>query len=168
MTHPQKMLKDRYLVVPRTLILLFDDGKVLLQKGSPTKKIWAGYYNGLGGHIERGEDVLSAARRELFEESGLTCTDLHLCGVVTIDVEESQGILMFVVSGKIPSGHLINSAEGELNWVDKTEVAHVNCVEDLPYLIGKIETGNFFSLQYLYEDSGKLRIVDGSGRYNGF
>jgi len=47
--NPQKILANRYTVVARTLILLFDGDCVLLQKGSASKKIWAGYYNGLGG-----------------------------------------------------------------------------------------------------------------------
>ena len=46
--NPQVILKNRYQVVPRTLILVYQGDKVLLQKGAPTKKIWAGYFNGLG------------------------------------------------------------------------------------------------------------------------
>ena len=92
--NPQIILPGRYSFVARTLPLLLREEKVLMQKAPLTKKIWAGHYNGIGGHIENGEDVLSSARRELWEESGLECTDLHLCGVVTIEVQPSQGILM--------------------------------------------------------------------------
>ena len=61
----------RFSVVPRSLIFLFNDqDQVLLIKGSPEKHIWADKYNGLGGHIEPGEDILEGALRELAEESG--------------------------------------------------------------------------------------------------
>jgi len=69
----QGLNTERYAVVPRVLIFPFSaDGKVLLLSGAPHKRIWAGLWNGIGGHIEAGESVLTAARRELCEETGLT------------------------------------------------------------------------------------------------
>ena len=38
--------------------------EVLLLRGAADKRLWANRYNGLGGHVEAGEDVLSAAKRE--------------------------------------------------------------------------------------------------------
>ncbi|MCH7664271.1 MAG: NUDIX domain-containing protein, partial [Chloroflexi bacterium] len=55
---------DRYQLIPRVLIFITRGDEVLLLKGAPDKNLWANLYNGVGGHIERGEDVLSAARRE--------------------------------------------------------------------------------------------------------
>jgi 8-oxo-dGTP diphosphatase len=157
--NPQVILKGRYQVVPRTLILVFDRDFVLLQKGATTKKIWAGYYNGLGGHIERGEDVLSAARRELMEETGLECADLHLCGTVTIDVEELNGILLFVMAGTKSKGNIKNSDEGSLHWIDVNELSQLAIVEDIPEIVERIRnvtTGTgVFHAHYRYDMNGK-------------
>lgn len=155
--NPQVILKDRYQVVPRTLILVFKEDKVLLQKGAPTKKIWAGYYNGLGGHVEKGEDALSAARRELMEEAGLECSDLHLCGTVMIDVEEHNGIMLFVMTGNDVTGKSNESDEGSLHWINVNELAKMNVVEDIPEIVERIlQNGSeIFHAHYGYDENGK-------------
>jgi 8-oxo-dGTP diphosphatase len=157
--NPQILVPGRYHVVPRTLILIFNDRNVLLQKGASTKKIWAGKYNGFGGHIERDEDVLSSARRELFEETGLICPDLRLYGTVMIDVNESEGILMFVLCGWQPQGTLQGSDEGAPKWVDIADVSTLPVVEDITMLIEKItrmNVGEVFHGHYGYSEIGNL------------
>lgn len=144
-------------MVARTLLLLVKGNQVLLQKALLTKKIWAGFYNGLGGHIERDEDVLTSAKRELLEESGVKCKDLSLRGVITIEVEEQQGILLFVFSGGKISGSLRSSEEGQLEWVDIEKLATLPLVEDIPLLLDLIlqKREPFFG-HYSYDDAGKL------------
>jgi 8-oxo-dGTP diphosphatase len=58
---------DRYVCIPRTLIFITRGDKVLLLKGAANKRIWANKYNGVGGHVERGEDVLSDGSQRGFE-----------------------------------------------------------------------------------------------------
>lgn len=55
-------------------VLVQDEyGRVLLQRRGDD-----GQWGILGGGLEPGEDFLTAAHRELFEESGLTCSNLTL------------------------------------------------------------------------------------------
>src|SRR5712692_6807428 len=87
---------SRYQIVPRVLCFVISGDELLLLKGAPDKKLWAGKYNGLGGHVERGESVHAAAWREIQEESGLSVTGLRLRGVVTVDLETEPGIGLFI------------------------------------------------------------------------
>ena len=155
--NPQVILPNRYMFVCRSLILLIKDQKVLLQKGAATKKIWPGKYNGLGGHIESGENVFDSAKRELKEEAGVACLDLSLRGMVTIEVKENQGILMFVFSGKSILGEIKNSEEGSLEWIDFESLKSIPVVEDVPMLVEKIEKEKLiFYGHYSYDQCGKL------------
>jgi len=52
---------DRYQLIPRTLIFLTRGESVLLLKGASHKRLWAERYNGVGGHVEQGEDILSTS-----------------------------------------------------------------------------------------------------------
>jgi len=152
---------ERYMLIPRVLIFITRGSRILLLRGAPTKHLWANRYNGIGGHVERGEDILTAARRELMEEAGLS-TDLWLCGTLVVETDKNPGIGIYVFTGESKQGEPTPTEEGTLEWVDFHKVVDLPCVEDLAVLIERIRIMKRadppFSARSYYDANNKLLV----------
>lgn len=155
--------KKRYQVIPRVLVFLRNGSDVLLLKGSANKRIWANLYNGVGGHIERDENIYTAAIREVAEETGLSVDDLSLKAIVNIDAgDPDSGIMMFVFIGWSANRETKSSDEGELHWVPIDKLPEDQLVEDLSWLLPRVlkSTKDSFPmfLHYSYDADDQLVI----------
>jgi len=153
--------ETKYQIIPRTLIFLFDSNdQVLLIKGADTKHRWPGKYNGIGGHIEGGEDILEAGLRELQEESGIKDVELSLIGQIMVQISDNAGIGIFILCGNYERSEFVSSKEGDLEWIKISELDKTPIVEDLPILLPRVISHNpcdaMIIGKYSYDENGKL------------
>jgi 8-oxo-dGTP diphosphatase len=158
----QRLQTDRYTVIPRTLCFLLNDDAVLLIRLAENRGAWSGKLNGVGGHIERGEDPQSAAIREIKEETGIQPEELALCGVITVDVKPSLGLALFVFVGRTDSRTVNKTIEGQTTWTSLDALDSEPLVEDIPLILPKavacFERGEYFSASYRYDETGALQV----------
>lgn len=160
--------QGRWLTIPRTLCFVLNGDDVLLMKRGSHKRVFPNRYNGVGGHIERDEDPLTSARREVLEETGLTVEHLRLRAVYNIDAggENLTGILLFVFTCHTVQREVITSDEGTLHWVPRSEILSLDLVEDVPYILPRILTMDdatpplFIHASYASNDTLQLRFAE--------
>lgn len=131
----QSLSNVRYKVIPRTLIFIFNESKVLLIKQNSEIKPGFGKWNGIGGHIEEGEDPYSSARREISEESGLSIENLKLNFISIIPEKKDLGVCLFIFSGNCKNVRTKESPEGQLSWIRIDHLTEYKLMPDLSKLL---------------------------------
>lgn len=102
------------------LIAVFDEPAANLLVCLRRKEPYKGLYNFVGGKIEPGEDGLSAAYRELWEETGITENDIALHSVMVLDYP-LDSIHMEAYAGRLNKKVEVSGDENELCWLPITE-----------------------------------------------
>ena len=103
-----------------------DGTKVLLiHRNARQNDAHLGKYNGLGGKMEPGEDVVSCMRREIREEAGIECTELTLRGTISWPGFGPKGEdwlgFIFRIDRFEGTPHERN-VEGTLSWVPVKDI----------------------------------------------
>jgi 8-oxo-dGTP diphosphatase len=133
----QQQGRAHHSVVPRTLVFLERDGHWLFLRGR-AGKWFARRWNALGGGVEPGEDVATAAAREVREECGLAPRELRLVG--TVHVQAEPVVMLFVFRAALPAGEVVPGGEGGLRWLTAHEVESggLPFVEDVAELFARV------------------------------
>jgi 8-oxo-dGTP diphosphatase len=163
-TSDNGIMQGRYQVVPRTLVFIKNKYKYLLIHKKKQDSFGYDKLNGVGGHMEKGEEPYESALREIFEETGMEIGNLELTAILFVDLDSNPGIQVFVFKADFICGKVVDSEEGDLHWMSYTEIKKsIVVLEDVPKLIQICEKHNKGSqpaiLKYSQGKSGQLRIV---------
>ncbi len=101
--------------------ILSPDGRqvLLVHRNRRAGDAHFGKYNGLGGKLEAGEDVVAGMRREIREEAGLECDTMLLRGTISWPGFGKQGEAWFGFIFRIDCWHGTprqENPEGTLEW----------------------------------------------------
>jgi 8-oxo-dGTP diphosphatase len=137
--------QQRYSVIPRTLVFVFKDNKLLMMKYSgkgshqtQEKTDRKDIYNPIGGHIEEGESPIDSAIKEAREEAGIALLDAKVKGIVNVSGFAGKNIMNFIISGTTRDNNLGSTLEGELEWVDIGQVTSLPVFPDMKSIFEKL------------------------------
>ncbi len=129
----------------------------MLHRVKKANDIHKGKWNGLGGKLNPGESPEECAVREIYEESGLQVRDPQLKGFLTFPAfanDEDWYVFVFVVEDF--EGELIDSPEGEIKWINNSDLSLLKLWEGDAIFLPWLDRGGTFSGKFIYQD-GKLK-----------
>tara|TARA_B100001029_G_C15048467_1_gene448890 strand:- start:835 stop:1293 length:459 start_codon:yes stop_codon:yes gene_type:complete len=132
-----------------------NDGKrtLMLHRIKKENDVHEGKWNGLGGKLEQGESPEECVIREVYEESGLTIKSPALRGIMTFPkFDDIDDWLVFLYTANQFSGDLIESNEGDLNWIDNNEILNLNLWDGDKIYLNWLKQDKFFSAKFIYKN----------------
>ncbi len=107
--------------------IMSPDGRrtLLIHRNTRPDDLHLGKYNGLGGKLEPGEDIVAGLKREVREEAGLECEEILLRGTISWPGfgkggEDWFGFIFRV--DRFRGTPFTDNPEGTLAWVPVEEV----------------------------------------------
>ncbi|MBC8196418.1 MAG: 8-oxo-dGTP diphosphatase [Candidatus Marinimicrobia bacterium] len=137
-----------------TLCYLKQNNKTLmLHRVKKENDMHEGKWNGLGGKFESGETPEECVIREIEEESGLKIFNPTLHGCISFPAfDDIKDWFVFIFSATEFSGELIDSNEGNLEWIEDEKITTLNLWEGDKIFMDWINKDKFFSAKFIYEN----------------
>lgn len=110
------MLKYMFLAAVVFCYIIKDNKVLLIKRNNPPAR---NQYTVIGGKKEKGENIVNACIREVYEETNLMVSDLKLVGIINNYIENyDRETLTFYFIANSFCGELKSSQEGDLEWCD--------------------------------------------------
>ena len=135
-----------------TLCYVKCDGKTLMvYRNKKANDIHQGKWNGLGGKFEPGETPEECVIREIREESGLSIEKPKLAGLLMFPNFMGNDWYVFVFTADEFTGELIDSPEGNLEWIPDEKIRELNLWQSDHIFMPWLQEGKFFSAKFEYD-----------------
>ena len=109
-----------------------------------------------GGHVEPGESFVDAVVREIKEETGLTISNVQLCGIkqyVPKPEENYDRYIVFLYKTNTFTGELKPSDEGRVFWVEREELLSYPHPHGFESMVDVFENDEISENYWVYRDN---------------
>ena len=143
------MPKTENAIFTNMCMILDNKGNVLIQ--DRVNPDWPGI-TFPGGHVEEGESFTDAVIREVFEETGLTVSNLQMCGIKDWTRDDGARYLVFLYKTNRFEGKLSSSNEGEVQWVSLKELSNMDLASGMQTML-KLFCDDTLTEHFFYKEN---------------
>ncbi|GGE35154.1 hypothetical protein GCM10011391_12340 [Pullulanibacillus camelliae] len=151
-------MNPKSIVLVASVSIFKDDHVFIIKESKPTA---VHQWNFPSGHIEYGENILSAALREVKEETGYEVKLTHTTGVYNFNSSMDNQVILFHFTAEISGGALRLEEEGIIDsqWIKLKELAlledgELREVGVLRPIIRQLQKRAFYPIQVFNETLG--------------
>ncbi|WP_412759347.1 NUDIX domain-containing protein [Nocardiopsis rhodophaea] len=140
-------------------VIIDDEGRAFAQRRSPDRKIFPHCWDIVGGHVETGETMVQALRREIAEETGWELAAVldelyRLVWTPDDGIERHEVDYLVRVDGDLAAPRLEPGKHTEFMWVDGD---HVHLLHD------HRDPGDYFITEIVSRGLESARKLRGRG-----
>ena len=133
------------------MCMVYDgNGNVLVQ--DRVDQEWPGIKYQIG-HVEKGESFTDSVKREVWEETGLTVSDLQMCGIKDWVRDDGTRYVVLLYKTDKFEGELTSSYEGEVKWVALKELNNMRLSNSMRTML-KLFEDDGITEQFFYKENG--------------
>lgn len=144
-------------VILTNMCMIYDKDKILVQDRVDPN--WGGV-TFPGGHVEPCESFVDSVIREVKEETGLTISNLQICGTKQwTDHKKNYRYVVLFYKTNTFSGDIKSSDEGEVFWIKKEDLKNYKLADGFELMLKVFLNDNLSENYYWFED-GNWKVVN--------
>ncbi len=107
-----------------------------------------------GGHVEKGECFSESVIREVYEETGLTVSNLRMCGIKDWVQDDGSRYVVLLYKTNSYQGELVSSSEGKVWWTPLKDMPKLKLSDGMDIML-KIFCEDELSELFFYKENGE-------------
>ena len=154
---------ENILMKETTLCYIERDNQYLMlhrtkKSNDPNQEKWIG----VGGKLEDGETIEECLLREVLEETGFVLTKYQYRATIYFYSDLYEDEMMHLYTASSFTGAMTECDEGELAWVEKSDLLHLNLWEGDRVFLQRLlnEDMRLFELKLYYKGESLTNVVE--------